>query len=174
MLHTEIPDRAQVGRLLRHRGPGSVSIYVATDPASSGEAERIDFKNLAAEAVGALRRGGAGADDLGSVREEMDDLVDDDTFWRYQARSLADVADVARAATFGAVDTVMVDIDAAVPGSVDEATGEVTFGPKAASSYGVLDEIARRVWLNNGRVLAVRQDDVPGEQGVAAILRYAT
>ena len=36
-----------------------------------------------------------------------------------------------------------------------------------------MDEIARRVWLNSGRVLAVRQDDVPGGQGVAAILRYA-
>jgi hypothetical protein len=29
------------------------------------------------------------------------------------------------------------------------------------------------VWLNSGRVLAVRDDDVPGKQGVAAILRYA-
>jgi hypothetical protein len=51
MLHTEIPDRAQVGRLLAHRDPCSVSIYVATDPASSGESERVEFKNLAAEAV---------------------------------------------------------------------------------------------------------------------------
>jgi hypothetical protein len=52
----------------------------------------------------------------------------------------------------------------------------VTFTPESdtsAASYGVVDEIARRVWLNSGRVLAVRQDDVPGEQGVAAILRYA-
>ncbi len=46
------------------------------------------------------------------------------------------------------------------------------FGPEHATSYGVVDEIARRVWLNGGRVLAVRKDDVPG-QGVAAILRYA-
>jgi hypothetical protein len=369
MLHTEIPDRAQVARLLAHRGPGSVSIYIATDPASPGEADRIEFKNLAAEAVQRLRDAGIRAGDLASLQEEMADLVEDDMFWRYQARSLAtfttpvsqvtfrlpnrlvsnvevadrffvkpllrsvtfpqvalvlalaqgsvrlvevtadagpwevrigdlptdvasavgkssiadrspsgriqgsegqkvrmrqyaraieqalrpilaggdvplilaateplesiyrsvnsypglvpttirgnpettsdadlaatartvldqvyasdlaelgrlwdlrtgqgrtrtDVAEVARAATFGAVDTVLVDMDAAVPGTVDDDTGAVTFAPESAASYGVVDEIARRVWLNSGRVLAVREDDVPGHQGVAAILRY--
>jgi hypothetical protein len=370
MLHTDIPDRIQVGRLIAHRSPGSVSIYVGTDPASPGDAARIEFKNRAAEAVQQLRDGGMRPDDLAPLEEEMADLVDDDLFWRYQARSLAtfatptsmvtfrlpnrlvssvevsdrffvkpllravtfpqvalvlalaqgsvrlieitadggpwevrvddlptdvasavgkssiadrspsgriqgsegqkvrmrqyarlieqalrpvlaggdvhlilaatepmasiyrsvnsypglvdesirgnpqattdsdlaasartvldkvyaseleelrqlwevrtsqlrtltDVADVARAATFGAVDTVLVDIEAVVPGTVDEDSGAVAFGADPATSYGVLDEIARRVWLNSGRVLAVRQDDVPGDQGVAAILRYA-
>lgn len=41
-----------------------------------------------------------------------------------------------------------------------------------AASYGVVDEIAWRVWLSGGRVLAVRRDDVPGRNSVAAILRY--
>jgi hypothetical protein len=91
-----------------------------------------------------------------------------------QGRTLTDVAEIARAATFGAVDTVLVDIDATVPGTVDEDSGAVTFAPENAVSYGVVDEIARRVWLNSGRVLAVRQDDVPGDQPAAAILRYAT
>lgn len=371
MLHTDIPDGAQVGQLLARRGSCSVSIYVATDPASTGEAERIEFKNLAAEAAEQLRAAGTRTTDLAPLQEEMADLVDDDTFWRYQARSLAtfatpvslvtfrlpnrlvsnvevsdrffvkpllrsvtfpqaalvlalaqgsvrlvevtadagpwevpiadlptdvasavgkssiadrspsgriegsegqkvrmrqyarsieqalrpvlagghvplilaatepmdsiyrsvnsytglaptsirgnpeatsdadlaasartvldevyaselaelrrlwdlrtgqgraltDVADVARSATFGAVDTVLVDIDTVVPGTVDEDTGAVTFAPESATSYGVVDEIARRVWLKGGRVLAVRQDEVPGAQGVAAILRYAT
>ena len=86
---------------------------------------------------------------------------------------MTDLAEVARAATFGAVDTVLVDIDTVVPGTVDEDTGAVIFGPESTTSYGVVDEVARRVWLTGGRVLAVRRDDVPGEQGVAAILRYA-
>jgi hypothetical protein len=42
-----------------------------------------------------------------------------------------------------------------------------------AVNYGVVDEIARRVWLNGGKVLAVRRDEIPGEASVAAILRYA-
>jgi len=35
-----------------------------------------------------------------------------------------------------------------------------------------VDEIARRVLLARGRVLAVRRDDIPGNGSVAAILRY--
>jgi len=66
-----------------------------------------------------------------------------------------------------------VDIDEIVPGVVDEETGNVTFVEGSdAVSYGVVDEIARRVWLNGGRVLAVRRDDIPGGGSVAAILRY--
>ena len=38
ILHTDIPTRPQVDRLLRDPDPTSVSIYLPTDPASSGEA----------------------------------------------------------------------------------------------------------------------------------------
>ena len=42
-----------------------------------------------------------------------------------------------------------------------------------ATNYGVIDEIARRVYLAGGRVLAVRAGEVPGDGPTAAILRYA-
>jgi hypothetical protein len=91
-----------------------------------------------------------------------------------QRRASADIADVARAATYGLVDTVLVDIDEVVPGEVDEETGAITVDDaNDAVNYGVVDEIARRVWLNGGQVLAVRRDDIPGNGSVAAILRYA-
>ncbi len=87
---------------------------------------------------------------------------------------MLDIGDIARAATFGAVDTVIVDIDDVVPGSVDEESGVVTFAEEDdAVAYGVVDEIARRTWVNGGRVLAVRREDVPGGGSAAAILRYA-
>jgi hypothetical protein len=38
--------------------------------------------------------------------------------------------------------------------------------------YSVVDEIARRVLLARGRVLALRRDDIPGNGPAAAILRY--
>lgn len=91
-----------------------------------------------------------------------------------QRRASADVADVARAATFGLVDTVLVDIDEVVPGHVDEETGAIALDDTGdAVNYGVVDEIARRVWLTGGDVLAVRREDIPGNGSVAAILRYA-
>jgi release factor family 11 len=371
ILPTDVPLRAQVERLLAAREPASVSIYLPTDPASRGDAARIELKNLAAEAVRQLRESGAGKADAAAIEEELADLVDDDEFWRHQARSLAifvtptgsttfrlannltsavevsdrfhlkpllraltfphtafvlalsqsrvrlleiapeldpaeiqvpdlptdvasavgkasirdrapsgriqgsegqktrmrqfarqvdralrpildgldlplilaaaepiesiyrsvstyphllaaglagnpdassdgqltdgarrllddvyaaqlrtihetyalrasqrrasaDVADVARAATYGLVDTVLVDIDEVVPGEVDEETGAITLDDSDdAVNYGVVDEIARRVWLNGGTVLAVRRGDIPGDGSVAAILRYA-
>ena len=88
-------------------------------------------------------------------------------------RASGDVATVARAATHGAVDKLLVDIDEKLPGRVDEETGAVTFAEDDAASYGVVDEIARRVLLSGGRVLAVRGSDVPGGGPVAAILRHA-
>jgi hypothetical protein len=371
VFHTDVPTRAQLERLLAARESPSVSIYLPTNPSSRGDAERIELRNLAREASRQLERAGVAKGQVEAVEEELADLVDDDEFWRYQARSLAlfltpstsvtfrlannlaslvevsdrfhlkpllraltfphtafvlalaqngvrlveiapelepvevrvpelpsdiasaagkssirdrapsgriqgsegqktrmrqyarqidqalrpllngmdlplilaaaepmdaiyrsvntyphllaaglpgnpeavpdamlaesarrllddvyaaelrtaqetyalrasqrrasaDVADVARAATYGLVDTVLVDIDEVVPGSVDEETGAVNFDDADdAINYGVVDEIARRVWLNGGRVLAVRRDDIPGRGSVAAILRYA-
>lgn len=371
-LHTDVPTRAQIDLLLTSRNPSSVSVYLPTEPASTGDPERIEFKNLAAEAVRQLEDQKAAKSDVAEIVATFEDVEDDDEFWRYQARSLAlfvtptalltfrlpntlvsmvevsdrfhlkplmrsvtfpqvgfvlalaensvrvievasdiqpaevavpdlpasaadavgkssikgraprrriqgsegqkvrlgqysrqvdralrpllsgldeplvlaatepldsifrsvntypylapvsisgnpettpdaelvsrarsvldqlnadqlqavrdlyekrqselrtatDIADVARAATFGAVDTVFVDIDEVVPGMVDERTGAVTFGPEdSALTYGVVDEISRRVWLNGGKVLAVRRDDIPGQNSVAAILRYSS
>lgn len=91
-----------------------------------------------------------------------------------QHRATTDLAGAARAATFGAVDLLLVDIDEALPGTVDETDGSVSLaaGPGAAS-YGVIDEIAGRVILAGGAVLAVRRADMPDGAPVAAILRYA-
>jgi release factor family 11 len=90
-----------------------------------------------------------------------------------QGRASDDLAAIARAATYGAVDTAFVDIDASAPGFVDEADGALTLDDSDdAANYGVVDEIARRVLLARGRVLAVRRADIPGDGPAAAILRY--
>jgi hypothetical protein len=369
-LHTDIPTRAQVDRLLDNRHPASVSIYLPTDPSDSGDPERIELGNLAAEARRQLEEAGASTSDVAAIEESLADLLDDDDFLRLQARSLAifvtpdvlrsfrlpnhilplvevsdrfhvkpllravtfpqvalvlalaqgsarlvevtpdvrpepirvpdmprdaasavgkssitdrsmsgrlqgsegqkvrmrqyarmvdhalrpvvaglgvplilaaaepldsiyrsvstyphlagpgisgnpealsdgdlvvraravldelnaaslaelhelyrvresqsraaaDLTVVARAATMGAVDTVLVDIDETVPGSIDDETGAVELDDADdAVNYGVVDEIARRVWKTGGTVLAVRAEDVPGGSPVAAILRY--
>jgi hypothetical protein len=47
---------------------------------------------------------------------------------------------------------VFVDLDEVIPGSIDEATGALTLSATDdAASYGVVNEIARRVWLSEGR-----------------------
>lgn len=89
-----------------------------------------------------------------------------------QGRTTTDITQVARAATFGAVESLMADIDQPMHGTVDDE-GRVTFAAEAsASTYGVIDEIASRVMLGRGRVLSVRTADIPRGQPLAAILRY--
>lgn len=89
-LHTDIPSRRQIERLLQARGDHLVSIYLPTTPITpEADASRIVFKNLAAEAVAELRAGNAGAADREAIEEALDDLHDDDEFWAEQAHSLA-------------------------------------------------------------------------------------
>jgi hypothetical protein len=68
---------------------------------------------------------------------------------------------------------LLVDIDEVVPGKVSEVDGSTTFADRpSAGSYGVVDEIARRVIHAGGRVLGVRKIDIPGGKSLAAVLRY--
>jgi hypothetical protein len=140
------------------------------------------YPHLLATSLSGNPDAGSAAELTASSRRLLDDLYADelrtvqDTYAlrASQRRASADVADVARAATHGLVDTVLVDIDALVPGHIDEESGAITIDDADdAVNYGVVDEIARRVWLNGGTVLAVRRDDIPGGSPVAAILRYA-
>ena len=88
-------------------------------------------------------------------------------------RATTDLAQAARAATHGAIGTLLVDIDVTVPGTIDEESGALTFASaETAANYGVVDEIARRALLTGAKVLAVRSTDLRGPTPLAAILRY--
>lgn len=90
-----------------------------------------------------------------------------------ERRTTTDISDAARAATFGAIQTLLVNIDAVVPGFVDDETGAVSFVDKDnAKAYGVIDEITARAFASGATVLGVRREDVPGGHDLAAILRY--
>ncbi|GAB3462638.1 baeRF11 domain-containing protein [Actinophytocola sediminis] len=357
-LHTDIPSRAQITRLLTTRSPVAISLYLPTRSVSAGDAERIALTDLTVTAVGQLRDAGTDPEMVASVAEQLADLTEDDEFWRYlagtlavfvtpaalmtfrlpnqlsgmvevsdrfhvtpllrsltftktafvlelaqgsvrllevvpelrpmevtvpamptdlasavgaprrspgseaqklrqrqyarqvdramrpilagqdlplilaaveplagifrsvcsyphlaattiapdpddialvtsarqvlddlhveqlrdawglfeqrtaQARTATDLADIARLATAGAIDTLFVDIDARISGLIDERTGAIEFRETGdATDYGVVDEISRRVWLTDGRIFAVRREEIPGGGETAAILR---
>lgn len=91
-----------------------------------------------------------------------------------EGRATSDLSQAARAATFGAIDTLLVDIDTVVNGSIDETTGALRFADESdATSYGIVDEIAGRALEHGARVMGVRKSDLPGEGELAAILRFA-
>jgi Bacterial archaeo-eukaryotic release factor family 11 len=198
-----ITDRSQIGRLQGSEGQkvrlrqfarkvdqslrGVLAgrelplILAATEPLDSIYRSLSSYPHLVEPGI---RRSPEGATDeelAGAARTVLDEVYASelttirDTFeLRFShGRASADVATVARAATYGAIDTLLADIDEKVPGFVDEDSGAVTLAEDDASSYGVVDEIARRVLLSGGRVLAVRRDEVPGGGPLAAIMRYA-
>lgn len=89
-------------------------------------------------------------------------------------RTTMDMADAARAATFGAIEALLVDMDSVHAGTIDEETGAVTFAEaEGPQSYDIVDEIMSRALASGAKVMAARSEDIPGNGSLAAILRYA-
>ena len=156
-------------------------ILAATEPIDSIYRSVNTYPHLLPQGISGNPETASDAELAASSRTILDDLYaaqlrDVQALYERRTaerRALSDIAEVARAATFGAVDTLLVDIDAAVPGTLDDQTGAVTFaGAATGEVHDVTDEIARRAWLSGARVLAVRDGDIPGQGAVAAILRY--
>src|ERR1700736_5940642 len=101
MLYVDIPSLADLKSLAAHRDDICVSIYLPTTPVSQYAAgDRIELKNLATEALRQLETVNADKRRVAALMEHLDDLVDDDECWRFQARSLAVLATPDNAQTF--------------------------------------------------------------------------
>ncbi|WP_157973847.1 baeRF11 domain-containing protein [Desertihabitans aurantiacus] len=91
---------------------------------------------------------------------------------RSAGRATSSLAEVAKAATVGAVEELRFDIDATDEGTIDE-DGTITAAPEPTpTTYNLVDEIAARVLRAGGTVRAVRQRDLVDGSPVAAMLRY--
>jgi hypothetical protein len=88
-------------------------------------------------------------------------------------RATTDLSYVAHAATAGAVDQLLVDLDAVVPGLLSDIDGSVTYAASDdAETYSVVDEVAKRALCTGARVLGARQQELPNNAPLVAILRY--
>ena len=88
-------------------------------------------------------------------------------------RATTDVSYAAHAATAGAIDQLLVDLDAVVPGLVSDIDGSVIYSASDdAETYSVVDEVARRALYTGARVLGAKREELPDRAPLAAILRY--
>jgi len=88
-------------------------------------------------------------------------------------RATTDVSYAAHAATAGAVDQLVVDLDAVIPGVVSDVDGSVAYAASdTAKTYSVVDEVARRALCTGARVLGARSARLPNHAQLVAILRY--
>ena len=88
---------------------------------------------------------------------------------RGQRRATTYLADISRAATNGAVATLILDREHDERGTIGD-DGALTLDPAGPV---LAEELARRVVANGGRVLALSADRLPGGAPVTAVLRYA-
>lgn len=156
-------------------------IIAAAEPMASIYRSVASYPHVAAQVIQGSPEHSADHDLAGAARGVLDGIYASElghlaelyAARAGQGRATADIGQAARAATFGAVDTLIVDIDAVVPGEVGEEDGAVTFAEASgAASYGVVDEIARRALQSGARIVAARRADIPGGGDLAAILRY--
>jgi hypothetical protein len=88
-------------------------------------------------------------------------------------RATTDVSYAAHAATAGAIDQLLVDLDAVIPGLVSDIDGSVTYSASDdAETYSVVDEVARRALCTGARVMGARKEELPDRAPLTAILRY--
>ncbi len=134
------------------------------EPGIEGNPEATSNHDLAAAARGLLD--GIQAERIGDFAEKFEARSK-------QQRTTTDVAHAAKAAIYGAIAEIAVDIDAPTPGYLDEEDGSVIFAETAsADTHGVVDQIAGQALLKGARVLALRREEIPGNGDLAAILRY--
>lgn len=121
------------------------------------------------------------ADIAGAARAILDDIHDESiTQWNLlfaerlnTDRASTDLGIIARAATLGAVESLLIDMESDLEGALD-AQGRITSDmTDNLMSHDTTDEIARRVLLTGGRILALRQAEIPDMGGpIAATFRY--
>jgi hypothetical protein len=84
-----------------------------------------------------------------------------------------DVNEVAQAAAFARVGTLLVDADKHIGGRIDPTNGRIEYGDLARPDFDdLLDDIAERVMKTGGQVLVMPAEQMPSDTGLAAIYRF--
>jgi hypothetical protein len=92
---------------------------------------------------------------------------------RSKHQGSGDLADIAQAAIAGRVDTILVDADRMVPGTLDPASGRIAFQELAQPDVDdLVDDLAELVLAKGGEVVVVPSDRMPTQTGAAARYRF--
>jgi hypothetical protein len=158
-------------------GSGLPLVLAAAEPIRSIYRAANSYPGLITEAI-ETNPDRSGDDDLAAAAREV--LARDHTAQvaaygelverrRSQSRVASDLAELARAAVRGAVDTLLVADGHSVAGSIDAGTGALTLDTQGDA----IDDLCRLVLQTAGTVVVVEADSVPDGGPVVAVLRFA-
>lgn len=88
-------------------------------------------------------------------------------------RGAGDLADAARAAVAGRIETLLIEAERQIPGRFDVGTGAITFAELDHPEVNdLLDDVAEQTLRAGGEVVVVPAERMPTKTGIAAIYRY--
>lgn len=106
-------------------------------------------------------------------RQQIQGVIDNYGLARSRQQGSEDVEQVAQAAAFAKVSTLLVDADKQIGGRLHSDSGRVEFGDLSQPDFDdLLDDIAEQVMKTGGQVLVMPHDQMPADTGVAAIYRF--
>lgn len=103
----------------------------------------------------------------------LDGLIDRFNVALSREQATTDLADAARAAVAGRIETLLLDADRQVPGRMDPDSGAITLGKlDDPGTDDLLDDLGERVLQSGGEVVIVPGERMPADSGLAAIYRF--
>lgn len=82
------------------------------------------------------------------------------------------LAEIAKATVEGRVDTLLIENERVIAGSIDRNTGDINLKETSRQVDDLLDDIGELVTLKSGKVMIVPVDKMPTFTGIAAIFRF--
>ncbi len=84
-----------------------------------------------------------------------------------------DIHNIARYAVAGRIDTIMLESDRIIPGTIDLESGKIIkTEEEEIKGYDILDSLSKIVFELDGRVVVLPKERMPVDTGAAALYRY--
>jgi Bacterial archaeo-eukaryotic release factor family 11 len=169
MLHLDIPTPERFLLLSQTRAEACVSIYLPTTSLSQhADADRIQLGNLLKIALGQLENANVDKRQRTAIQEHVEDLIDDDDFWRFQANSLAVLTTPEQIRTFRLATGLLPQVEVSGRFHLKPLLRAITF-PHVALVLALSENGTRLIEVfAEGSPVEVRLPDLPRDASSAA------
>jgi hypothetical protein len=109
----------------------------------------------------------------GRFEADIRSLLDQVEALHHERLSSTDIDEIARAASEGRVESLIVDVERELYGRLSRSAAALPGAEASATTYDILDELVGVTVRQGGDVIGLRQSEMPDGVKAAAIFRYA-